>query len=153
MPVSAPCGFFSLCPCVSQAATGKISSASDKNSPSGGYLTDCIQRSLSFTSGTMAATGSASSKQFSREEKRRKTPLRMCGHGWRSSWPPAIAPTLKSWRGRLSGCGHQDEWLGLPEEPGGLHAAQAAGGDQPWRCQHSLLIEHEQWTWPCIADK
>ena len=38
---------------------------------------------------------------------------------------------------------HQDEWLGLPEEPGGLHAAQAAGGDQPWRWQHSLLIEHE----------
>ena len=38
---------------------------------------------------------------------------------------------------------HQDEWLGLPEERGGLHAAQAAGGDRPWRCQHSLLIEHD----------
>ena len=38
---------------------------------------------------------------------------------------------------------HQDEWLGLPEEPGGLRAAQAAGGDRRWRGQHSLLIEHE----------
>ena len=56
---------------MSQAAAGKISSASDKNSLSGGYLTDRILRSLSCTSGTMQQQEVPScSKQFSREEKR-----------------------------------------------------------------------------------
>jgi len=55
---------------VSQAAAVKISSSSDKNSLSGGYFTDRIQKPLSCTPGTMAATGSASMKHFSREEKK-----------------------------------------------------------------------------------
>ena len=62
--------------------------------------------------------------------------------GSAQSVPPHQSGGAQS--GDQEALGDKTVGLRVPVGSVGLHAAQAAGGDRPWRSQHSLLIGHEQ---------